>query len=130
MREITEISNACTHIDRNHECSLAWAAEQLESLNDDNAEQEWTRTDRTVSFQSVREFSAQLYAVHGELLDGEGFDKRSRWCCGLEALRNRTGRYDLQVAGRSKKHAEECADLTPVHSVDSPIAKVQMARED
>ena len=101
-----------------------WAADQLETLNDDEAEQEWTRTDRTLTFQGVSEFSAQLRASHVELLDGDGFDKGFVGVAVLEAWRKRTSRYDLQVAGISKKHAEECADLSPVHSVDTPIAKV------
>ena len=53
---------------------LRWAADQLETLNDDEAEQGWTRTDRTELFRDVREFSAQLHAALIGLVEGEGFD--------------------------------------------------------
>ena len=83
---------------------LRWAADQLETLNDDEAEQGWTRTGRTEFFRDVREFSAQLHASLIGLVEGEGFDLVTEvdGRCGWEAWRISRGGYDRQGAGRTK----------------------------
>lgn len=83
---------------------MQWAADQMETFDDDEAELEWTDSERSDPFPGVREFSGQLHAALIGLVEGEAFDLviGVEGCCGLEAWRKLTRRYDPQVAGRSK----------------------------
>ena len=75
---------------------------------DDEDGAEWTRVDCTDKFQNVKEFSAFLHADTVGLDEVEVFDLvvRVEGCCGMEACREPTKRYDLEVARRSTNMLE------------------------
>ena len=85
--------------------AMQWAADQIEPLEDDDAELEFTSgTNPDDNFPEVKDFSGQLHAALVGLVEGEGFDLvvGVEGSSGLEAWRRLTRRFDPQVIGRSK----------------------------